>query len=138
MSLANSFVLTSLADPALHPFCFDIVAKNQGATPSPFIIPLKRKYLSCGSQTVPRCSFALSQPSAGEGPAAVANRAFAYDRTRCPLPPAASTLELAPSILSANFAGLDAPLLASLPPSRHNRYAISPAVLARVTSEEGE
>jgi len=26
----NSFVLTSLADPALHPFCFDIVAKTQG------------------------------------------------------------------------------------------------------------
>ena len=26
----NSFVLTSLADPALQPFCFDIVAKNPG------------------------------------------------------------------------------------------------------------
>ena len=78
----NSFVLTSLADPALHPFCFDIVAKTQGGAPSPFIIPLKIKYLSCGSKTVPRYSFTPSQPSAGEGPAAVAKRAFAYNRIR--------------------------------------------------------
>ena len=42
----NSFVLTSLADPALHPLCFDIVAKNQGGVPSPPVLPLKTKSLS--------------------------------------------------------------------------------------------
>ena len=42
----NSFVLTSLADPALDLLCFDIVAKTWVGTPSSPLLPLKTKSLS--------------------------------------------------------------------------------------------